>query len=114
MAGIYVAEPLLSRLYIQQACAAGEKVQAAMRLEAFRTLLMQRIEFFDRHRASELTALLARDLAAVRGFVFGNVSRDRGLRAVMEAVGSVAVLFHLSWRLGPILAGAVGAAQRLL
>jgi ABC-type multidrug transport system fused ATPase/permease subunit len=35
-----------------------------------------------------------------------NISRDRGLRAVLEATGSVAVLFYLSWRLAPVL-GAV-------
>ena len=34
-----------------------------------------------------------------------NVSRDRGPRAVLEASGAVVVLFCLSWRLGPILAG---------
>jgi hypothetical protein len=31
-----------------------------------------------------------------------NVSRDRGLRAVLEMVGSVIVLFALSWRLAPV------------
>lgn len=50
MAVLYVTEPLLSAVYIRKACEAGEKVQAALRLEAFRTLLMQRIEFFDKHR----------------------------------------------------------------
>ena len=44
----------------------------------------------------------------MRAFVFGNVTRDRGPRAVLEAVGSVCVLFWLSWRLGPILAGKCG------
>lgn len=57
------------------------------------------------HRSAELTTLLSKDLDAVRSFVFANVTRDRGLRAVLEAVGSVGVLFWLSWRLGPILAG---------
>lgn len=71
---------------------------------------MQRIEFFDKHRASELTALLSKDLDAVRSFVFSNVSRDRGARAILEAAGSVGVLFFLSWRLGPILAAVILAA----
>lgn len=31
-----------------------------------------------------------------------NVSRDRGLRSMLEAVGSVLVLFALSWRLAPV------------
>lgn len=31
-----------------------------------------------------------------------NVSRDRGLRALVEMVGAVVVLFALSWRLAPV------------
>jgi len=70
---------------------------------------MQRIEFFDKHGASEITTVLSKDLEAVRTFVFNNVSRDRGLRAFMEASGSVIALFWLSWRMGPILAGVIVA-----
>lgn len=38
---------------------------------------------------------------------FRSISRDRGLRAVLEAVGSVAVLFYLCWRLAPVLASVI-------
>jgi ATP-binding cassette subfamily B (MDR/TAP) protein 8 len=110
MVAIYIIEPLLTKVYITQACKAGENVHLALRRECFRVLLMQRIEFFDKHRASELTALLSKDLDAVRSFVFSNVSRDRGARALLEAAGSVVVLFFLSWRLGPILAAVILAA----
>ena len=77
---------------------------AALRLELFRTLLMQKIEFFDKHSHTELTSLISVEVDALRSFVFNNVSRDRGLRALLEAVGAVVVLYCLSWRLGPILA----------
>lgn len=33
-----------------------------------------------------------------------SVSRDRGLRAVLEAAGSICVLFYLCWKLAPVLA----------
>jgi hypothetical protein len=33
-----------------------------------------------------------------------SISRDRGLRAVLEAAGSICVLFYLCWRLAPVLA----------
>lgn len=79
------------------------QVLAALRLELFRTLLLQKVEFFDRHSTSQLTSLLSVELDNIRSFVFGNVSRDRGLRAILEASGSVIVLFVLSWRLGPVL-----------
>jgi ATP-binding cassette subfamily B (MDR/TAP) protein 10 len=107
MMGLYILEPLMSRVYIVHACMIGEKLQATLRREAFRVLLMQRIIFFDKHRPSELTNLLSKDLEALRNFFFNNCSRDRGLRALLEAVGSVCVLFALSWRLGPILAGVI-------
>ena len=80
------------------------QVLAALRLELFRTLLMQKIEFFDKHSHTELTSLISVEVDALRSFVFNNVSRDRGLRALLEAVGAVVVLYCLSWRLGPILA----------
>lgn len=103
LGALYLVEPLVTRIYIKNACAAGEKVLAALRLELFRTLLLQKVEFFDRHNTTELTSLLSVELDNVRSFVFGNVSRDRGLRAILEASGSVLVLFVLSWRLGPVL-----------
>lgn len=108
-AAIYIIEPLLTRVYIKNMCAAGEKVLATLRRELFRTLLLQRIDFFDRHDPAELTALISNELDALRNLVFNNVSRDRGPRAVLEASGAVVVLFCLSWRLGPILAGVIVA-----
>ena len=107
MVVLYVLEPLLSRLYIINACAIGETLQSSLRREAFRVLLMQRIIFFDKHRPTELTTILSKDLESLRNFFFNNCSRDRGLRALLEAIGSVIVLFVLSWRLGPILAGVI-------
>ena len=70
-------------------------MQAALRVQAFSALLAQRVEFFDRHSSSQLTQLLARDLDSIRAFVFANTTRDRGLRALLEALGTVAVLFSL-------------------
>lgn len=103
----YIVEPFLTKVFVGQVCAIGERVQILLRLEAFRIILMQKIEFFDKHRATELTSLLTRDLESFRQFIFSNVSRDRGLRALGEVVGSVLVLFWLSWRLGPVLAGVI-------
>lgn len=82
-------------MYILNACGAGEKLQAALRAEAFRTLLAQRVEFFDRHSSSQLTQLLSRDLDSIRAFVFANTARDRGFRALFEALGTVCILFTL-------------------
>ena len=44
-----------------------------------------------RHTSTELTSLLSIELDSLRSFVFSNVSRDRGLRAILEASGAVLV-----------------------
>lgn len=97
-------------MYILNACTAGERLQASLRTEAFRCLLSQRLEFFDRHSSQQLTQLLTRDLDSIRAFVFANTARDRGLRALLEAVGSVGVLFVL--RCAPLAPAAAGLAAR--
>lgn len=66
----YCLEPLLTKLYMSNVIAAGEKILATLRLELYRTLLMQRISFFDSHSASELSGLISVELDAVRSFIF--------------------------------------------
>ena len=106
----YALEPLLARVYMRNLIALGEKCIAAVRQELFRTLLMQRLAFYDAHSPAELQAAVGTELDTLRAFVFNNVSRDRGLRAFAEALGSVAVLFALSWRLAPVCTGVIVAA----
>jgi ATP-binding cassette subfamily B (MDR/TAP) protein 8 len=103
-----------SQVYILNACNAGEKLQAALRVEAFRSLLAQRVEFFDRHSSSQLTQLLSRDLDSIRAFVFANTARDRGLRALLEALGTVGVLFALRWEGQLLGCSAAGCCMRSL
>ena len=69
-----------SQVYILNACNAGEKLQAALRVEAFRSLL----------------------------------ARDRGLRALLEALGTVGVLFALRWEGQLLGCSAAGCCMRSL
>ena len=73
---------------------AGVQVLASLRTELFRVLLLQRVDFYDATSTAELTGLLSTELDTVRSFLLNNVSRDRGLRAILEASG--AVRLHLT------------------
>lgn len=46
------------------------QVLATLRLEVFRTLLMQKVSYFDKHGAAELTQLVSIELDTVRTFIF--------------------------------------------
>ena len=77
------------RQHHQQVRCSCAQVLAAMRAELFRVLLLQSVDFYDRTSTAELTGLLSSELDGVRSFIVSNVSRDRGLRAILEASGSV-------------------------
>ena len=66
----YCLEPLLTKVYDENLVMAGEKVLAMLRLELFRTLLMQKVSYFDKHSATELTGLISVELDAIRSFIF--------------------------------------------
>lgn len=101
----YLTEPIMSQVYMRSILAVGEKTLASMRRIVFRVILHQEIDFFDRNRTSDLTSTMAVDMNILRSFIFGNVTRDRGVRAFLEASGAVIILCYLSWQLGPMLAG---------
>ncbi|KAK6118059.1 hypothetical protein DH2020_048224 [Rehmannia glutinosa] len=62
-----------------------EKVMSSLRAQIFQRVLIQKVEFFDRYKVGELTALLTSDLGSLKNIVSENISRDRGFRAISEA-----------------------------
>ncbi|GAQ86233.1 ABC transporter [Klebsormidium nitens] len=101
---LYAVEPLATVVYITSMTTMWEKVTASLRSHVYSRLLMQKVEFFDRFRVSELTNLVTTELAALRSVVLDNVSRDRGFRSVSEVLGTFVILFRLAPRLAPVLA----------
>ena len=109
LAAMYILEPLISGVYVDCMCRAADEIVMYLRCEVFRILLLQRIAFFDKHDSTDLVQVVGMHMEEVRSFVYSNVTRDRGLRALLEAVGASMVLFYISWRLGPLMAGVIVA-----
>lgn len=101
---IYLMEPALTVVFITNLVHVWENVMAHLRSEVFRRILIQKVEFFDRHKVGELTGILSQDLGAMKDLVNENVSRDRGFRAFSEMMGTLCILFALSTQLAPVLA----------
>lgn len=103
IAFLYALEPIFTIIYVTNMTIIWEEVMANLRGQIFRQILIQKVEFFDRHKVGELTGLLTSDLGSLKDLVNDNISRDRGLRALSEVVGTVCILFLLSTQLAPIL-----------
>lgn len=100
---LYTMEPIFTIIFVTNMNIIWEKVMTTLRALVFRRILIQKVEFFDKYKVGELTGLLTSDLGSLKDAVSENISRDRGLRAFSEVVGTICILFSLSTQLAPVL-----------
>lgn len=86
---LYSLEPLFTVIFVVNMNTVWEKVMSTLRAHIFRRVLIQKVEFFDRYKVGELSALLTSDLGSLKDIVSENISRDRGFRALSEASHSI-------------------------
>eukprot|EP00698_Gefionella_okellyi_P017370 TRINITY_DN5061_c0_g1_i1.p1 TRINITY_DN5061_c0_g1~~TRINITY_DN5061_c0_g1_i1.p1 ORF type:complete len:757 (-),score=183.05 TRINITY_DN5061_c0_g1_i1:362-2632(-) len=84
---------------------AGQKVVANLRKRLFTAVTIQDIAFFDRSRTGELTNRLASDTTVIQNAATVDISLT--LRYVLQIVGSVVVLFVMSWKLTLVMLAVV-------
>ncbi|XP_022879674.1 ABC transporter B family member 28 [Olea europaea var. sylvestris] len=100
---LYTLEAICTIIFVINMNIMWEKVMSSLRAQIFQRVLIQKVEFFDRYKVGELTALLTSDLGSLKSIVSENISRDRGFRALSEVIGTMCLLFVLSIQLAPIL-----------
>ncbi|KAJ8633653.1 hypothetical protein MRB53_026989 [Persea americana] len=100
---LYCMEPIFTVIFVTNMSTVWEKVMTTLRAQVFRRILIQKVEFFDHYKVGELTGLLTSDLGSLKDAVSENISRDRGLRAFSEVIGTICILFSLSTQLAPVL-----------
>lgn len=103
IAVLYALEPIFTIFFVVNLNTVWEKVMSNLRAQIFQRVLIQKVEFFDRYKVGELTALLTSDLGSLKDIVSENISRDRGFRALSEVIGTICILFTLSPQLAPLL-----------
>nr|GEW43189.1 ABC transporter B family member 28 [Tanacetum cinerariifolium] len=113
VAVLYTLEPIFTVIFVVNMNTIWEKVMSSLRAQIFGSVLIHKVEFFDKYKVGELTALLTTDLGSFKNIVSENISRDRGFRALTEVVGTMCLLFVLSPQLAPIL-GALMLAVSVL
>ncbi|KAJ8752830.1 hypothetical protein K2173_008565 [Erythroxylum novogranatense] len=100
---LYSLEPIFTVIFVVNMNTVWEKIMSTLRAQIFRRILVQKVEFFDRYKVGEISALVTSDLGSLHSIVSENVSRDRGFRALSEVTGTMCILFVLAPQLAPIL-----------
>ncbi|CAI0547011.1 unnamed protein product [Linum tenue] len=83
----YAMEPIFTVLYVVNMNVVWESVMSTLRAQIFRRVLIQKVEFFDRYKVGEISALLTNDLGSLKDIILGTVT----------------ILFTLAPQLAPIL-----------
>jgi len=84
---------------------AGERVVANMRKQLFGSLIKQDTAFYDVTRTGELTNRLSADTTVMQNAVTVNISM--GLRYIAQSIGSLFLLFVISWQLTLVMLATV-------
>ncbi|CAM9641838.1 unnamed protein product, partial [Phaeothamnion confervicola] len=118
---LYVIEPIATFLYVERMSRVSEAVLFRLKTSAFEAVLAQEIAELDRRGSAAVIAAVTADAASVKGAVMSNLSRDRGVRAVLESIFGLIILAvlapKLAWIFGiviPVAATALANARKAL
>lgn len=103
--GVFVLVGIFGFLRAWLFTLAGERVVARLRKDLYAHLVQQEVGFFDAQRTGELMNRLASDTGILQNSVTVNVSM--ALRFLLQALGSLAILFWTSWRLTVLMLAVV-------
>ncbi len=103
--GVFVLVGIFGFLRAWLFTLAGERVVANLRKQLYANVVRQEVGFFDAQRTGELINRLSADTGLLQNSVTVNISM--ALRFVLQAIGSLAVLFYTSWKLATLMLGVV-------
>ncbi|KAI7735908.1 hypothetical protein M8C21_030564 [Ambrosia artemisiifolia] len=87
VAVLYTLEPIFTVIFVVNMNTIWEKVMSSLRAQIFGSVLIHKVDFFDKYKVGELTALLTSDLGSFKNIV----------------IGTMCLLFILAPQLAPIL-----------
>ena len=99
----YALEPMCTYLYVTTMSRVAQDFVSDLQKKLFASILSQGTAFFDLNDTTSLLSILSTEVNTVADVLGGNLSRDRGLRAVLEAAGGVVVLGMIAPQLAPVL-----------
>ncbi|KAI3515818.1 hypothetical protein L1887_14723 [Cichorium endivia] len=82
---LYTLETIFTVIFVVNMNTIWEKVMSSLRAQIFGSILIHKVEFFDKYKVGEFTALLTTDLGSFKNIVSENISGDRRFRALTEA-----------------------------
>ena len=101
LVGLYISQGVATCIYISLVSSVGEQMAARLRCELMKSLLLQDVAFFDKHKTGELMNRLSTDVQDFKHAFKQVVSQ--GLKSATQLVGGFISLYVVSPKLTALL-----------
>lgn len=100
IATAYVIEVIMTLIYVALTAQVFDRATRKLRQQVFKATIQNDVGYFDEAGRTEIERTISNDIKTVRNGVWDNLSRDRGLRAVIEIVFGLLLCFVFTGTIG--------------
>lgn len=99
MVFVHTVEPLMTVLFVRQSSVLIDRFITSLRALVYSALLRREVATFEASSAAVATQLVIGEVDRIKMSAMQNISRDRGLRAGLELIFGLSILYTLCWPL---------------
>ena len=96
---VHTIEPWMTVYFVRHSSVLIDRFITSLRAIVFSTLLRREVAVFESSSAASATQLVIGEVDKIKQSAMQNISRDRGLRALLELLFGLSILYTLCWPL---------------
>ena len=96
---MHTIEPLMTIFFVRHSSVLIDRFITSLRAMVFSTLLRREVAVFEASSTAGATQLVIGEVDKIKQSAMQNISRDRGLRALLELLFGLSILYTLCWPL---------------
>ena len=96
---VHIIEPWMTIYFVRQSSVLIDRFITSLRAMVFSTLLRREVAVFETSSTASATQLVIGEVDKIKQSAMQNISRDRGLRALLELLFGLSILYTLCWPL---------------
>ncbi|WP_078393508.1 ABC transporter ATP-binding protein [Shouchella patagoniensis] len=112
LAGVFIAQLIMSAFAIYTMVYIGQRVVLSLRETAWKRIVHLPISFFDRHSSGEMMSRMTNDTLVIKDFM--TIQLIPFISGTISIIGSVVILFVLDWKITLMMLAVVPASLLIM
>jgi ABC-type multidrug transport system fused ATPase/permease subunit len=91
----HTVEPIMTILYVQKCSLLIDRFISTLRMSVYSNILRRDVSSFELNSPISSSQLVTGEIDKIKGSAMSNISRDRGLRSILELLSGLGILYKL-------------------